>query len=174
MTNYIKVAGIEVTPETWPKGAEKILPQDVSLSVRYYGVNMKAVWDELAKPDGVRSEALGKLALPNDTIFMDLADNYIRSANYDVTLDGKLSMAPGTGTGRERLQGNIVVKARDYDKTVTFLQETAKSIPTMNRAAMVALMAKGLGKTDANGATIWDIGFQAGGKVTVNGQPMPF
>jgi hypothetical protein len=66
------------------------------------------------------------------------------------------------------LQASIL--ARDYDKTIAFIQNAAKTDAELNQVSFVMMMAKGFAKTDPDGRQRWDVSATDDGTFIVNGQ----
>jgi hypothetical protein len=91
------------------------------------------------------------------------------SGVYDIDMSGKMVTDLGH-TDRYSLQMSVL--ARDYDKTIAFVQNAAKTDPELNQISFVMMMAKGFAKTDPDGRQRWDIVVGEDGSFTVNGQVM--
>jgi hypothetical protein len=67
---------------------------------------------------------------------------------------------------------NVDIVARDFDKTVKFLQDNAATVPEFGQGAFMALMMKGFGREQPDGSILWNVKMGADGQVIINGQPM--
>ena len=86
---------------------------------------------------------------------------------YDVDVSGKV-VADLLQPKRYALQATVL--ARDYDKTIAFIQNAAKTDPQLNQLSFGMMMAKGFAKTDPDGRQRWDVTAGSDGTVTINGQ----
>ena len=159
-----------ITPGFWPAGVEKAMPQEARINVRYSGFKLSAVWEALANLESQPLPDYGRLMLPDGRLKYDFSDTFVRSEHYDFSLIGSVFQYPGS---RDRFEGDVTVTAKNFETTVKFLQDSSRTVPQLGQAAFVALMAKGLGKIESDGSTVWQIKFDTKGKITINGQPLP-
>ena len=171
-----EIVNAGVTPGAWPKELDAILPSAAKLNLRLTGFDMGAMWKDAAL---VRSEQelsllprdhTEKLMFPQGKLTAELSETAMKSSFYDVTLSGRMQLS----MDRTALPvGTLEVTAKDFDKTIKYLQDNSKPVPIFGQAAFFALMMKGLGKVQADGSLMWDVRFDETGKATVNGQPLP-
>jgi len=159
-----------------PASLKKALPRDAGLGLRYSGIRLSAMWEALADPKMTRQaleakDFYTKRILPNGKIRMDFDDTYFRSDYYDIAVSGGMDL-PFDNPGKPD-KADVVVTARDFDRTIKFLQDLSKEDPVFNQVSLTAMMMKGFGKTQADGSMQWRIEADATGSVKVNGQPMP-
>ena len=166
-----------VDPGVWPAGVEQALPKSIGFSFRYHGFKFGPMWDMLSDPKAagdvstLSSDELARTLLPDGRVTVEIKDTYARSPYYDLGVEGHYYMR--AGERGDRYEADIDITARDFDKTVKFLQDNAKTVPVFGRAATYALMAKGLGKPQPDGSTLWNLKIDEAGKITINGQPLP-
>jgi hypothetical protein len=161
-----------VTPGFWPAGLEKALPKEMAIHARYFGFKFEPVWEALSKPDmATRDTEIRKVMLPDGRVTMQFSNTYARSDVYDLSLEGSLFMRPGRDD--DQSEADLTITAKDFDKTVKFLQDNSKTVPIFGQASFFALMAKGLGKTQPDGSMLWNVKVDERGKITINGQPLP-
>jgi hypothetical protein len=161
-----------VTPGFWPEGLEKALPREIAVHARYFGFKFEPVWKALSKPDmAARDTDIRKVMLPDGRVTMQFSNTYARSAFYDISLEGSLFMQPGRAD--DQTEADLLITAKEFDKTVKFLQDNTKTVPIFGQASFFALMAKGLGKAQPDGSLLWNVKIDERGKITVNGQPLP-
>jgi hypothetical protein len=171
-----RIADVGIDPGVWPKELEPILPKEAALNVRAAGFDLAALWKDAAVLRSEKEAALlprdhfTNVVLPGGKIVMELTDSFARSSFYDIAVTGRFDLAIGKGRAP---MGAFTFTARDFDRTIKYLQDNAKTVPVFGRAAFVALMMKGLGKSGADGALMWDVRLEDTGKITVNGQPLP-
>lgn len=171
-----RVANVGVAEGVWPKGLEAMLPKEAAFNVRASGFDMGAIWKDVAL---LRTEQefarlprdhFSKTLLPGGQMTMDITQSFARSSFYDLTLTGQVQLVTGT---REKVSGLFTATARDFDKTLKYLQDNTATVPIFGRFAVMATMIKGFGKPGPDGTTVWEVKFEDTGKIIVNGQPLP-
>jgi hypothetical protein len=171
-----RITNLGIDPGIWPKGLEAILPLDAALNVRISGFDMGALWKDLGHLRTSNENALlprdhySKILSPDRKIQVDIAESFIRSSFYDLTLSGQLRSVLGAP---EQGFGSLTVTAKDLDGTVKYLQDNVKTVPIFDRLAFIAMMAKGLGKPGPDGTLVWEVKLVGTSKVTINGQQLP-
>ncbi|ACM37290.1 MULTISPECIES: hypothetical protein [Rhizobium/Agrobacterium group] len=90
----------------------------------------------------------------------------LASSLYDVTVTGKTTFAL---TGNDKPLVDVTVTARDFDKTIAYLQTNAKQTPELGQTAFFLLMAKGFAKTQDDGQLLWHVETDRTGQIKVNG-----
>ena len=161
-----------VTPGFWPAGLEKALPKEIAVHARYFGFKFEPVWHALSKPEMVANDTdIRKVMLPDGRVTMQFSKTYMRSDSYDLSLEGSVVMRPGRAD--DQSEADLRITAKDFDKTVKYLQDNAKTVPIFGQASFFALMAKGLGKVQPDGSMLWNVKIDERGKITINGQPLP-
>jgi hypothetical protein len=171
-----RIANLGVDPGVWPKGLEAILPKEAALNVSASGYDLGGIWKDAAKVRTPEESALlprdhfEKIAMPEGGFTFDITESFARSSIYDLALVGQLR----TGKDARKLPlGTLTFTAKNFDGTIKYLQDNTYTVPIFGRFAMMAAVAKGFGKPDTDGATVWEIKFEESGKITVNGQPLP-
>ncbi|MDO6964217.1 hypothetical protein [Rhizobium alvei] len=163
-----------------PPGTEPAVPESASFGVAVKGLDLKGMFDYLvANADFSKNEPLtkeqsdelGKIVLGDGMIKVDFRDVTVKSANYDMALSGTMRVDPNKS---DKPEADITITARDFDKTVAYLQQTGQTVPEFGQAAFMALAFKGFGAAQPDGTVIWNMKIDAAGDVTVNGQPMKF
>jgi len=117
------------------------------------------------------SREVGRIVLPTGAMNIAFEDVSAVSAVYDVHLSGRMRVQPGKKDGHS---AEVTITARDFDRTVAYLQQNAAAVPQFGQAAFMLLMVKGFAKDLGNGAQSWDIAVGEDGKVLINGRPLPF
>jgi hypothetical protein len=164
-------------PGTWPAGLEQAMPKSLAVNIRYQGFKLGPMWDLLSDPktiavaSGEAADNLSKTLLPDGRVVMEFSNTYMRSEHYELTVDGKLFMRPGKRD--DQSEADINITAKDFDKTLKFLQDGAKTVPAFGQASFFALMAKGMGRVQPDGSMLWNVKMDNMGKITINGQPLP-
>ncbi|MGV2128937.1 hypothetical protein ACQZ4Q_05255 [Agrobacterium vitis] len=90
----------------------------------------------------------------------------LTSSLYDVTVTGKTTFAL---TGNDKPLADVTVTARDFDKTIAYLQANAKQTPELGQTAFFLLMAKGFAQTQEDGQLLWHVETDRTGQIKVNG-----
>jgi hypothetical protein len=171
-----KLNNLSVDAGVWPKGLEAILPKEAALNIRASGFDLGALWKDAAQVRTKQETAalprdhFMAMFLPEGKMTVDFKDSFARSSFYDLTLSGQLFVGRDS---RKPPLGTLTVTAKDLDKTIKYLQDNTKSVPIFGQVTFGTMMLKGLGKPGPEGATVWEFKYEEGGKITVNGQPLP-
>ena len=171
-----ELVNANVTPGVWPKELVPILPSAATLNLRLSGFDTGALWKDTALVRSAQEVALlprdhtEKLMFADGKITAELSETSAKSGFYDVTLSGRVTLS----MDRTSLPvGTLHLTAKDFDKTIKYLQDNSKPVPIFGQAAFFALMIKGLGKAQPDGSLLWDVTFDEAGKIMVNGQALP-
>ncbi|MBX9458570.1 MAG: hypothetical protein KL863_22400 [Rhizobium sp.] len=173
----MRVANVSVAEGVWPKGLEAVLPEEAALDAKVSGFDLSKTWKDLALLRTEQEYAqlprdhFSGMMLPDGRVLLDIEEAVARSAFYNVSLKGHVQLLTGA---TEKVSARFSVTARNLDATVKYLQDNAGTIPVYARFATMALMMKGLGKPGADSTTQWDVVYEDGGQITVNGQRLPF
>lgn len=171
-----KATSITVDTKAMPPVFKKAMPREIGLGLRYSGFKLSAMWEALADPK-LAGQAVAdndfytKKILPDGRITASFDNTYIRSDYYDFTLSGEMRVP--LNDPRKPEKADLKLVARDFDKTIKFLQDLSKDDPQLSAASFTAMAMKGFGKIQADGSVLWHLETDAGGKMTVNGQPLP-
>lgn len=171
-----KATNITVDTQALPPVLKKALPREIGIGLRYSGFKLSAMWEALADPKLAR-EALAandfytKRILPDGRIIANFDNTYVRSDYYDFALSGDMQV-PLKNPGKPE-KADLKLVARDFDKTIKFLQDLAKEDPRLSQASFTAMVMKGFGKIQADGSVLWHLEGDANGTMKVNGQPLP-
>jgi len=114
-----------------------------------------------------KSQKIQQAVFPNDRLTIDFPEISARSSVYDIEVSGKMT-SNLLQTKEYGLQMSVL--ARDYDKTIAYVQNAAKTDPELNQVSFVMMMAKGFAKADPDGRQRWDVSVSEDGTFTVNGQ----
>jgi hypothetical protein len=171
-----KVTNLSLDADALPPALKKALPKEAALGLRYSGFKLSAMWQALADPKMVREslttkDYYTKRILPEGVITASFDGTYVRSEHYDVTLSGGMALPLDNPGKPEKV--DLKVTARDFDKTIRFLQDLSKENPQFSQMSFTAMAIKGFGKVQADGSVLWHIKTDAQGALTVNGQPLP-
>jgi hypothetical protein len=162
-----------------PPGTEAALPKSASMGMAMTGLNVEGVISYMLEHADftksqpltpAQSDELGKIILPDGKMHFEFYNVSAKSDVYDFALSGKMLVNPDNS---EKPEADITITARDLDKTVTFLQNNANTVPQFGQASFMILMMKGFGKQEADGRMTWNVKLAADGKVTINGREMP-
>lgn len=157
-----------------PEMYAAFVPSEMQVQVAFPEINVASFGEELMKID--LSDEKKKTDAETDKMFDKLIAGGMvvefpkisaRSSVYDVELSGEVR---GTPLSQADYSMNASILVRDFDKTVTAIQELAKSNPELNQVSFGLMMVKGFGKTDPDGRQRWDVSVARDGSVTVNGQ----
>ncbi len=158
-----------------PSGYEALIPDMTVVEVGIPDMNFAAAADMMLETDFSTGDGLSPqngqkivhAVFPTDKITVDFPEISARSAVYDLNLSGTL-VSDLQQPSRYGLR--MTVLARDYDKTIAFVQDAAKADAELNQVSLVMMMAKGFAKTDPDGRQRWDVVLAEDGTFSVNGQ----
>lgn len=173
----MRVENLHLDSSVVPAGYAALIPDTAVVEVGIPDMNFAAAADILLQTDfstqqGLSSENGRKIeqaVFPNDRLTIDFPKISAISGVYDIDVSGKL-VSNLQQTNRYALQMSVL--ARDYDKTIAFVQNAAKADPELNQFSFVMMMAKGFAKTDPDGRQRWDLTVAEDGTLSVNGQVM--
>lgn len=159
-----------------PPALKKALPKEVGVGLRYSGFKLSAMWAALADAETVRQSLTTKdyftnKILPDGKMKASFDGTFVRSSYYDFTLSGAMDV-PLANPGKPE-NADLKLVAKDFDKTIKFLQDLSKEDPNLSQVSFTAMVLKGFGKIQADGSVLWHVQTDASGKMTVNGQPVP-
>lgn len=115
------------------------------------------------------SDRIGELLFPGNNVMIDMPKFAAMSPAYDLEMSGKFL---GNTKDKKRFSMQLSILARDYDKSIQFVQNAAKADAQLNQVSFLMMMTKGFAKTDPDGRQRWDVNLAEDGTVTVNGQIM--
>ena len=118
-----------------------------------------------------QSAEVGRIFLPGGALTIKYDDISARSAVYDFSLSGTTTVYPEQ-QGRQNT--DLTLYAKDFDKTISYLQQNAATVPEFGQAAFMLLMVKGFAKPAPDGRQMWNIVVDENKKVKINGQDLPF
>lgn len=118
-----------------------------------------------------QSAEAGRIFMPGGAMTIRYDEVSARSAVYDFSLSGTTTVYP-EDQGRQNT--DITLYAKDFDKTVSYLQKNATTVPEFGQAAFMLLMVKGFAKQTSDGRQMWNITVDENKKVKINGQDLPF
>jgi hypothetical protein len=167
-----QLSGLAAREGTLPKGSEELLPESVRFKISYSGFKLGALtteWAEDPRGDRLRQDpARYDRLLSPGPLTIALNEFAVKSPAYDISADGSMTFMMAN-TREPKIE--VTITARNFDRTVTFLQERAKSVPQMSQLVVAALMAKGFGEAMPDGAMRWKIEIDAAKRlILINGQ----
>lgn len=159
-------------PGLIPSTYAAFLPETLDVQIGMPNINFEGIVDAALKNVATRAtpvsgEALKRIAFPGGLATLEFPKISATSGVYDVEVSGALKRATQSHAGYS-LQATIL--ARDFDKTVTAIQDAAKTDPQLNKVSFSLMAAKGFAKTDPDGRLRWDVTMDENRTVTVNGQ----
>lgn len=116
-----------------------------------------------------QSAVAGRLFLAGGALTMRYEDVSARSPVYDISLSGTTTVYPEE---KGRQNTDVTIYARNFDKTISYLQQNAQAVPQFGQAAFVLLMVKGFAKTEPDGRQMWNVVVDESGKMKINGQEL--
>ncbi|OBZ93252.1 hypothetical protein ADU59_22600 [Pararhizobium polonicum] len=169
-----------VPPGTVPDAFKAALPDTVSTHISLENLNLASGITyfidhadfnaDKTLTDAQAAEA-GRLFLPGGALTIKYNDVSARSSVYDFSLSGTTIVYPEQ-PGRQNT--DLTLYAKDFDKTISYLQENAATVPQFGQAAFMLLMIKGFAKQTPDGRQMWNIAVDENKKVKINGQDLPF
>lgn len=149
-----------------------LVPTSIDLNVKYGGYDYGAAAEEaindlhLAGEGPVISDAdrakIPAKMMGGGPLHFTILPSRIIAPQLDVSVEGEMQV-----TGARPI-GKMTVKARNFDNTVATIKGAGPQIATPQMIAGLAL-AKGLGKTEADGSLTWVAEYGADGAIKVNG-----
>ncbi|MCV3764822.1 hypothetical protein [Rhizobium sp. TRM95796] len=161
-----------------PPGTEGALPKSLSFGMAMRSLNLEGMMTYLADHADFtkdqpltpqQSEELGKIVLPDGKMNFEFTNVAAKSDVYDIALTGTMQVDQAQS---DKPNMNVDIVARDFDKTVKFLQDNAATVPEFGQGAFMALMMKGFGREQPDGSILWNVKMGADGEVFINGQAM--
>ncbi|WP_267549995.1 hypothetical protein [Rhizobium rhizogenes] len=159
-----------------PEDYIAFIPDAADFQIQVPNLNFSALMEilqqtDLNKPesDAALDEKLQQAMFPDGTVSINFPKISAVSGLYDIEATGSMR---GWLNEKDRVSMKMTVLARDLDKTIAAVQESAKTKPDLSQLSFGLMMAKGFAKTDADGRSRWDIELTDAGGVTVNGQVM--
>jgi hypothetical protein len=170
-----RIENISTPPGLVPEVYAQLVPDLTDIEVGVADLNFSRFIDLLMEadvpqpPNAPESEEdeLAKAFLNDGQITVDFPKVVARSPLYDLEASGKVKGYPDE---KDRYTLETSVLARDIDRLIKHFQEMAKTDPQFNQASFVMMMAKGMAKTETDGRLRWDVRFEDGKTLTVNGQ----
>lgn len=166
----VALGGFELHSLFIPAWASRLVPRDLTVHGKVGG------WDAAAalaifldradfaaeKPidDATAAEMLRR-ALPKGVVTVDLAGNHVASNDWDVTLDGRLSLGPAGA------DGDVTIRAKGLEAAVTALRDPAAGEAGRKAADELAIALSFAENSD--GALVWRFALR-GKDVSVNGR----
>lgn len=157
-----------------PAAYSPFLPETLDVQLGVPNINFAGLIDTAlgavaTRATPVSGEALKRTMFPSGYGTLEFPKISATSSVYDVEVSGAVKASTKAHSDYS-LQATIL--ARDFDKTVTAIQEAAKTEPRLNNVSFSLLAAKGFAKTDPDGRLRWDVTMDEDRTVTVNGQVM--
>lgn len=172
----VSAANPKIPEGVLPAMYASLVPDSAEISFGFPAMNVSGVINgfldrvDFNKTGSLTPEdeaALGKIFYPDGSVTINLNRMAAKSSFYDVEMSGVMKGYPNDQT---KVSFQSTIFARDYDKTVAYFQEAAKTEPQFSQVSFGLMMIKGFAKTDADGRQRWDVSVAEDGSVTVNGQ----
>jgi hypothetical protein len=175
----IGVSGLAIPPGIAPPWSADLIPTsfdvgfsasgfDADASAKIFIDKMDISKAEPISPDV--SPALMAAAVPNGTINISLPTTTITAPIYSISMTANVEMPMSKPmTGPAFKSAKLDIKMTGFDAVMAKLQEVAKTDPQASQAIAVAIGAKGMAKSEADGSLSWAIVQTADGNVSING-----
>jgi hypothetical protein len=166
----VAVTGFELHSLFLPGWANRLVPRDLTLHTKVAGWDAAAalalVLDraDFAGDKPIDDAAVAEIAtrlLPKGGVTVDLAGNRAVATDWNVDLDGRLTVGPAGAAGE------ITLKARGLENAVSALRDPAAGEAAGKAAEELSLALSFAESRD--GALVWRFAFH-GADVTVNGR----
>ena len=163
-------SGLQVPQALLPPWAAGLVPDKFNLDVSVSDFDLAApaamILDklDLSKPEPLPKDLDGLLMLalmPKGSVTITLGPSELLAKLYDLTAEG--SMTAGSVA---MPAGMALLTLKGMDETMAALQAAP---PDIQQMSPMLLLAKGLGKAEADGSLSWKIETTAAGAITVNG-----
>lgn len=167
----LDVDNVSASAALLPPAYAKLLPEKAQVRTQF-GANLLQVIDVLASDIISKSTPLTdadmrmlvNAVLKDGRGKLDIPKIIVKSPLYDIEAFGNVEIDT-TKSGQYRIAGSIL--ARDIDKLIQYLK--ASSDPQFNQILLPIMVARGMGKADPDGRLRWDVEFEVGKSLTVNG-----
>jgi hypothetical protein len=171
---HFAVDGLALPAGLIPPAYAALTPSAVDIGFKVSGFDLQAGANEaindmhlagdgpvISTDDDAKVGAKFKGAGP---IVVEIAPSHILAPQLDIAFEGKINWDGA------RPSGTVTVHVRNFDKTVAALKALGPAASPQMLAGLT--MAKGLAKTDADGALTWVGEMGADGAMKVNGLPL--
>ncbi|GGE18800.1 hypothetical protein GCM10011390_42480 [Aureimonas endophytica] len=170
-TYALGIDGLELASPAIPAWTAALLPRDIALRFKVDNLDLETpAGIALADLDLTRAEPLSTEAKARITEAFDtnpprflLEESRIRSRDLDLLLSGSVAIAAG------KPSASLRIEAAGLEKTIESLKQTAGDAPEVNQLIGGLSMAKGFGKTLADGRVQWIVDAASDGSVKING-----
>lgn len=165
-------------PNLVPLVYQQAIPESVDIEIGVKDINVasgltyfldNADFNAEQPLNDVQSAEMGKRFLPNGELHVTYENVSARSSIYNVSLTGETTLYPDI---QNKQKSDVTIVARDFDKTVAYLQDNAKAVPQYGQAAFVLLMVKGFAEATPDGAMRWRLEIDENNKMKINGREM--
>jgi hypothetical protein len=166
--------GLSLPPGLIPEMYRDFVPSSFDVGVKFSGVNLTAAAEEavanlhlagdqppISKEDNAK--VMAKL-LGDGPVLIDIAPSRVQAPQLDLSFDGQIRYLVGKPTG------TVTLRMQNFDKTASALKALGPDVEA--KMVPVLAMAKGLAKTEADGALTWVGEIGADGMMKVNGLPV--
>ncbi|HBF30751.1 hypothetical protein [Rhizobium sp.] len=172
----IDAEAIKTPPGLLPPQLEQLVPQTMQIRTSFSDINaanglgyvMDNVDFDPARPlTPPQKFEISRHFFPTNALRITYDGTHLASPIYDITLNGD-TLIPMSGADKPTV--DVTITAKDFDKTVNYLQSHMKEEPRFGQAAFFMLMAKGFAQTDTDGQQVWHVETDQAGQIKVNGR----
>lgn len=159
-----------------PAAYAPLMPAETEVSFSFQNMNLGGFLKEfIEKADFTKAEpmsdeesaALAQTIFPEGKVTMNFDRIAARSDVYDLEMTGVLKSSVANTS---EVSMTATVLAKNFDRTITFVQDAAKADPELNQLSFGMMMAKGFAKADPDGTQRWEVVLSEDGSVDINGQ----
>jgi hypothetical protein len=166
------LSGLKPPPGIVPPWAESLVPQQLTLDFAGSGFDLAAPASRIIEvmdlskdppiPPTMNAE-LQKLLLPNGKFTFTMGPSQLLSKIFDLKAEGSLAAGPASVPS-----GSAIVSLKGIDEIMQVIQ-TAPPEMGMQQMVPMIIVAKGMGKQEADGYYSWKIESSPTGGVLING-----
>jgi Uncharacterized protein conserved in bacteria (DUF2125) len=169
----VNADGLSLPVGLAPPGSADLTPSRIDISASLKGIDMtaaaSAAIDRLRLAGGpvLNDEDMAEVAgalLSAGPLRVEIAPSHVVAPAIDADLQGAVTYDMG------KTSGAMTIRMRNFDKTMAAMKALT---PDIQHKALPALaMAKGLAKSESDGALSWVVQVGADRSITVNGIPL--
>ncbi len=168
----VTFTGLKLPEGIVPPWAADLVPQNLTVDFTVADFNLAAPANimldklDLSKdpplPPEIEAE-LQKALLPSGSVTLGLGPSEVIARIFDLKAEGSMTAGPMSMPA-----GQALLKLKGIDEIMAAVQNSPPEMGLAQMAPMI-IMAKGMGKQEADGYITWKIESTANGGVTVNG-----
>jgi len=168
----ISLDGLTLPAGIAPAWSTSLVPKNLKIDFNFSGYDFATISkgfieaSDFTKADPVAPEILAKLqasVLPAGIVTVGLGPSAVSNSAYNLTAEGSFAAGPAA-----QPSGKAKIKLTGMDEVMKAING-APPEARLKDASAVMIVAKGLGKAEADGSITWNVEATADGQVLVNG-----